>query len=1018
MQHKPQALFSNETIDFDDEYSEDENFDPDGINPSKGLPQPKVNLLHEKDEIEINPEESLTDEENIIYDPKVRELNELDIKNKQAILDILMDDDLITKKPIKTAEYVKEVNKTKYSYVKSNLNFNTINTYDQDKKNTLGRTGLFEIETQEGNPEYIKDMNIAASLLKDQIIEENQEVGNLLFSDINTKQKNLTRKDIGKKIDNALNKKKENLKKIEAKVIKKQKSEETFTPSINHRKKDGSKRDLTSFLKAQKEFQQKVEQKKKDILQKEESEIRKTILAKPQLNKNSEELIKKLYGTENNQPAYLRLYNKMIKTEDKLKKAEEIIISREREEEEKRKEKENELKKRNPYKHIRSKFNLSQKNFKESKNINRLKKVKSAENIKSNNNLDWDYNNYNNSNIIKTKRINYDYKVIQLNKVLFNKFLSNFDDAIKLILEENKNKNSSNSDEIDDVQYFKLLYYLGMITSPIDKNEKNDSELNRNLNLIEKRLAKNSFMLLAIYGGKIKINDVKNFLICVLGLQNYNLYHMFRTEHEHELKAIFPPYEYKKEEIPELILQKQSEELLSKINKKHKKNNKYFSVSKDNEIIFTLEKAFLINRDFNKFAVNYRSKKNKVKEEKLMSLLKKECPFKPKIGEKSNALYQKHKDKVYANHNKSFNYDLNSQNKNSKLEYVNRILMLDKKRIYENQKIRKEMEQKEISECTFQPNVANYLTNTTDKKNKKTNNKYISGSDKKRMFINQNERDKVKKNIFDELYEDGKQKLKFKKDKTQEEIDLEVQKKELTFLPDIKDLDIRKFPKTNFKNDIYHEKEYKILYERLKRARLERLAEKGKNYRYVLNDELKQFLKDKKEFNYLENNKYLETDDPFYYNTLGMTEIKNRLNSQHKHEENKNDDKVNKSQEMNLIKNNLNEKNYYEGNNKNDRMITDPRKIEETNQKEVIPLLIIDVNIGQGIKKKIFVYRGDTAEGLAEKFAKEYDLNEETKKKLEGLIFHHMQRLLNRIEEEVETPGSSKYKNVYRIKNS
>ena len=430
MQHKPQALFSNETIDFDDEYSEDENFNPDGINPSKGLPQPKVNLLHEKDEIEINPEESLTDEENIIYDPKVRELNELDIKNKQAILDILMDDDLITKKPIKTAEYVKEVNKTKYSYVKSNLNFNTINTYDQDKKNTLGRTGLFEIETQEGNPEYIKDMNIAASLLKDQIIEENQEVGNLLFSDINTKQKNLTRKDIGKKIDNALNKKKENLKKIEAKVIKKQKSEETFTPSINHRKKDGSKRDLTSFLKAQKEFQQKVEQKKKDILQKEESEIRKTILAKPQLNKNSEELIKKLYGTENNQPAYLRLYNKMIKTEDKLKKAEEIIISREREEEKKRKEKENELKKRNPYKHIRSKFNLSQKNFKESKNINRLKKVKSAENIKSNNNLDWDYNNYNNSNIIKTKRINYDYKVIQLNKVLFNKFLSNFDDAI------------------------------------------------------------------------------------------------------------------------------------------------------------------------------------------------------------------------------------------------------------------------------------------------------------------------------------------------------------------------------------------------------------------------------------------------------------------------------------------------------------------------------------------------------------------------------------------------------------
>ena len=123
----------------------------------------------------------------------------------------------------------------------------------------------------------------------------------------------------------------------------------------------------------------------------------------------------------------------MITTEDKLKKAQEIIILREREEEEKRKEKENELKKRNPYKHIRSKFNMSQKNLRE----NRLKKTKSAENIKSNNNLDFDYNTNINNNI-KSKKINYDYKVIQLNKVLLNKFLTNFEEAIKMILDESK----------------------------------------------------------------------------------------------------------------------------------------------------------------------------------------------------------------------------------------------------------------------------------------------------------------------------------------------------------------------------------------------------------------------------------------------------------------------------------------------------------------------------------------------------------------------------------------------------
>lgn len=39
---------------------------------------------------------------------------------------------------------------------------------------------------------------------------------------------------------------------------------------------------------------------------------------------------------------------------------------------------------------------------------------------------------------------------------------------------------------------------------------------------------------------------------------------------------------------------------------------------------------------------------------------------------------------------------------------------------------------------------------------------------------------------------------------------------------------------------------------------------------------------------------------------------------------------------------------------------------------EVIPLLIIDVNLRPGEKKKIYVFDGDTAEGLAEKFSKEH----------------------------------------------
>ena len=58
----------------------------------------------------------------------------------------------------------------------------------------------------------------------------------------------------------------------------------------------------------------------------------------------------------------------------------------------------------------------------------------------------------------------------------------------------------------------------------------------------------------------------------------------------------------------------------------------------------------------------------------------------------------------------------------------------------------------------------------------------------------------------------------------------------------IKGLNPKKIPKTNFNNDIYNEKEYKILYERLKHGRLERMVKDSNNNRYGLNDELKQII--------------------------------------------------------------------------------------------------------------------------------------------------------------------------------
>ena len=1012
MENKTLNLSTDEIIEFDDEYSEIENAK---LQLPNEVPQPKINELIQEEEKQINEEDGQNDsdlDENMIYTTKVKELNDLDKNNKQAIINILMDENLITTKPIDTNEYIKEKNKTKYPYVKSILNTYTTSAMEtQEKKNTYGRTG-FQINTQEGDPEYIKDINVAAVMLKDQIIEENKDVAELLFNDINkkNKKKHLSGKQIGVRVKKVLDKKKKNLERIETEMYQKQKLEATFSPTINHRKKDGGRRSLTSFIKFQNEFQKKVKKKCQNLKFKNESEIKELNKGKPKLDKNSEKIAKKNSG---NEPAYMRLYNRRTETEERIKLVKAKLNLYQKELEKKRKRVEEEYKRNNPYRHVKSKFRKINPFLKEKK----LKRIRSAENIKSNNLL---RNYYNNKNII-----NLDYNYIQLYRVHFNKFISNFELSVKILSQEKKEKNNSyrTLGEVYLYQYHKLLYILGMAHyPPPEKNEKDDNTVDDyNLKSRERKLIKDSFDTMKISEEKIKIEDIKNFLICVLGLQNYNLYQIYKSKHEHEIKTMFPPDKYKKEEIPELLLSKQNEELNSKINKKNTKNNKYISLSKYDEIIFTLEKAFLINRDFNKFAVNYRSQKNKAKEEKLLNLVKKECPFKPKIGEKSSRLYEKYKDKIfsYQNDTVTSNSMTNIRKARTSMNYFDLILLLDKKKIAENKKIKEEMEQKRIKECTFRPNISNLNSENKNrkghKKNKSHDDKIVISNDTDRIVqIKNKKRISKNKNIFDELYEEGMQKKKLKKDKSKDQIDLEEQKQDLTFQPNITHLDPKKIPRTSFDNDIYNEKEYKFKYERLKHGRLERMVRDSFNERYELNTEIKQFIKDNKEFNYIQNQQYYDTDDPFYYNNSEIN-MMNCLNSQyeqtkntkkahHKSNRNKTKEKYRESNIINDIDDDSNTNNVKEFETKNTKKTTESYNrteiIFEKDKKEEIPLLIIDVCVGDGIKKKIFVFEGDTPDKLADNFAKEFNLDIETKNKLQTLIHSHMVRLLTRIDEE------------------
>ena len=71
------------------------------------------------------------------------------------------------------------------------------------------------IEPKEGDPEFVKDMDVAGFLLKDQIQETNENIAKLLYDEFEPKSSKriLTRKEIGDKVTKALDKKRKNLEK-------------------------------------------------------------------------------------------------------------------------------------------------------------------------------------------------------------------------------------------------------------------------------------------------------------------------------------------------------------------------------------------------------------------------------------------------------------------------------------------------------------------------------------------------------------------------------------------------------------------------------------------------------------------------------------------------------------------------------------------------------------------------------------------------------------------------------------
>ena len=155
--------------------------------------------------IQERNQEKKEEKENVITDPNIKQLMKMDLSEKEGIIDLLMKENLVKKLNVKKQNIIKEKNKSKFENVESTIGKKPIG----NQKTSYGRKG-FQIVPNEGDPEFIKDINIAAYAIKDQLEKENQDIAKILFKDDSLKKinKRITRDQIGQKVKKILERKK------------------------------------------------------------------------------------------------------------------------------------------------------------------------------------------------------------------------------------------------------------------------------------------------------------------------------------------------------------------------------------------------------------------------------------------------------------------------------------------------------------------------------------------------------------------------------------------------------------------------------------------------------------------------------------------------------------------------------------------------------------------------------------------------------------------------------------------
>ena len=883
----------------------------------------EIEIINEEEEEEISIEDEEYDITKQIKDPNVKKLMELDFEkaDKNEILKILLEDSLYSSEQYKDNDLI---NSIKQMNKNQNTNYKNIESPIKNYLTSNSNNKVFFHIYQND----VKNLNTENNKVVNQSLKEKQ---NGIIRKLLPKQKKLKDDKNIKIIENLGENGTQRIDNFEKR---------NFIPIKV--KKNEEKRNFNQFLQDENNHLLKIKNKINNLKEKKDIEDKKDLILKPNIDKNSELLANK--NKNINEKVYERLYNLRNKTPNK------ILNEEEKEKEEKNKKKRAKSGKKEIYipsqpkikitkKPIEKKYYLLDKNLNTNKifynhfiihfrnTTNNYFNVLlfynepiEEEKNKIDNNIKYNLNCINNNNFdLSINNIN--------NENLDNTFENNIVDEYKI--------NNLVINKLTLPQLYELLFDLGICSKPIpDDNSENENPIQEQ----EKNLVIKMFLILKDEDDMVENDKLLKFLISVLGLNYYDLYREFKLKHkESEIDSLINESLITKDEKIDFMINAKNKENEKKIDLKNKKENDYVSYDKHNKIIIPIYKSKLIKKEFQPFLINYMTLKNKCnyKDNQYEEIYN----FKPNIGQKSQELYEKYKEKVAL-----LNEDLKDDNNNNNyhnLNCIERLILQDKRRLLENEKMRENNLKKEMEECTFKPKI-NYYSSSKQ----------------------------FQTNRFEELIKRENEKMKNKRNKSKDEVDIEIYKDEYTFKPNIP---IKNYKLNNFSNNSYNEKCNQILYERTKNGRMERLIKEAVHDRYDLNDVLKKYIKKNKE------NNFRERLEEYYQNNFN--------------EYNNFNNKINIYKNMDEKENENDNKNININNNLNDT-------IEIENKKDGIPLLIIDVNIRQGLKKKIYVYEGDTPADLAEKFANEHNLENETKEKLQSLIHNHMLRLLTRIDEE------------------